>query len=718
METNPQLELAFQFIQYTDVHLFLTGKAGTGKTTFLHRLKETSPKRMIVVAPTGVAAVRAGGVTIHSFFQLPLGPYLPGETGGGGPDPAAGRRPVKFSKEKINILRSLDLLVIDEISMVRADLLDAVSDVLRRYKDRSKPFGGVQLLLIGDLEQLAPVVKDDEWELLKTHYPSVFFFDSRALRESTFQCIELERVYRQADPAFVSLLNRIRENRIDAATLAELNRRYIPDFRPADGAGYITLTTHNYQAQQINTARLAELPGEEQRFDAQIEGEFPVYAFPTDESLLLKPGAQVMFVRNDSSGEHRYFNGKIGMVTALAPDRIAVRCPGEAGEIDVAPESWSHVRYSIDETTKAITETVEGTFSQYPLKTAWAITIHKSQGLTFEKAIVEAASSFSHGQVYVALSRCKTLEGLVLRSPIRAGSVIRDDTVQQFTESAGRNRPDNARLQAARSRYYLTLLEELFDYEPVERRLRYVARSFADQLGRIYPQQAGRYSTAAAECREQLTAIGYRFREQLRQLVADGRDVETDPYIRERVLKGAAYFRERTETVLAGVAVLELPEIDSKEVRKTLEKAVSFLRQDVALKTATLDACRDGFSIRAYLSARAEAAIEPAKKQTRKTPVPKETAARETSPKHAATGSDDLLHPGLYESLRSWRHDEAARQGVPAYVVLQQKALVGISNTLPADSRELLAVPGIGKKILEKYGVALLELVDAYRFGS
>ena len=301
MQTNEQFDLAFNLLQNTGTNLFLTGKAGTGKTTFLKKLKEISPKRMIVVAPTGVAAINAGGVTVHSFFQLPFGPYLPGNTGDNHSQTDFKKQ---FRKDKINIIRSMDLLVIDEVSMVRADLLDAISDILRRYKDHNKPFGGVQLLLIGDLQQLAPVAKDDEWNLLKEHYPSTFFFDSKALSESNYFCIELTKVYRQNDTTFISLLNKIRENCFDDDTLQALNQRYIPDFHPEDSSGYITLTTHNYQSQQINNRKLSELPGQAYTFHAEINNDFPEYSYPTDEKLVLKRGAQVMF-SNNSKGSWR-----------------------------------------------------------------------------------------------------------------------------------------------------------------------------------------------------------------------------------------------------------------------------------------------------------------------------------------------------------------------------------------------------------------------------
>ena len=439
METNPQLELAFNFLEYTGTSIFLTGKAGTGKTTFLRELKRRSPKRMIVVAPTGVAAINAGGVTIHSFFQLPFGPYVPGRT----EENRSGEKQFshKFGREKINIIRSMDLLVIDEISMVRADLLDAVSDMLCRYRDRSKPFGGVQLLMIGDLQQLAPVVKEEEWGILKHIYPSPFFFCSKALQTVSYQCIELTHVYRQSDSVFIHLLNKIRDNQVDLATLKALNSRYIPGFNPDDSEGYITLTTHNYQAQQINNRKLDALEGRAYTYSAEVKDDFPEYAFPTDKHLVLKKGAQVMFVKNDSSAEKRYYNGKIGRITAISADNILVRCGDEKDAITVTREEWTNTKYSIDAETQEISETVAGSFKQYPLKTAWAITIHKSQGLTFEKAIVNAGAAFTHGQVYVALSRCKSLEGLVLGTPLRPEALINDQVVKHFTDEVSRNQP-------------------------------------------------------------------------------------------------------------------------------------------------------------------------------------------------------------------------------------------------------------------------------------
>ncbi|MGM0377986.1 MAG: ATP-dependent DNA helicase, partial [Bacteroidota bacterium] len=390
-QTNPELDLAHEFVRFTDRNVFLTGKAGTGKTTFLHNLKETLPKRMIVVAPTGVAAINAGGVTIHSFFQLPFGPIFPGATGG------EDNKKHRFNRQKIDIIRTLDLLVIDEVSMVRSDLLDGIDEVLRRYRRNQQPFGGVQLLMIGDLQQLAPVIRDDEWSLLRPYYDSAFFFGSRALKQTDYVSIELKQIFRQQDDAFIDVLNKIRDNRLDRKGLDILNCCHRPEVFKNDGEGYITLTTHNAQAKRINDARLKKLPGSPHTFSAQIDGNFPENNYPTDGELVLKEGAQVMFVKNDPSSEKRYYNGKIGQVTGFDESVIFVKCPGDEEAIRVKPEQWTNARYKIDQQTKEIREEVEGTFIQFPLKTAWAITIHKSQGLTFEKAIIDANAAFAHG---------------------------------------------------------------------------------------------------------------------------------------------------------------------------------------------------------------------------------------------------------------------------------------------------------------------------------
>ena len=707
MENNPQLQLARDFIEHTGMNVFLTGKAGTGKTTFLRQLREHSPKRMIVVAPTGVAAINAGGVTIHSFFQLPFSPYVPGTTfqaaGEGSNRPAH-----RFSREKINIIRTIDLLVIDEVSMVRADVLDAIDDVLRRYRDKDKPFGGVQLLLIGDLQQLAPIVKDNEWELLKPYYPSFYFFHSRALAATEYVGIELKHVYRQQNQQFIHLLNRIRKGDIDADFLAILNKRYLPNFNPPEAEGYITLTTHNHIAQSINSEKMRQLPTREYSYKAEIQGNYPEELYPTDAQLLLKEGAQVMFVKNDSSLEKRYYNGKIGTVTALSANLIEVTGKDDGIPIRLNREEWNNSKYTLDEDTGEIRETVEGTFKQYPLKTAWAITIHKSQGLTFERVIVDAASAFAHGQVYVALSRCKTFEGLVLTSPLNARALIKDQSVDQFIRGVEDNEPDETVLQDASRSYFRELLLEQFDYNLLKRRLRYLYRLLSEQVQRLYPEWVERYRVADQEVKEKLSDVSERFQRQLQNLMSPEKDWDTDPHIAERTSKGAAYFLEHTQTLLSALLAEGMPEIDNKEIRKQITNALQRLQEAYDVKIATLQVVGQGFSVSAYLQAKAKALIEPSRAKTKtKKPATEKTAV-----------PTDILHPELYKRLRTWRNREAERLKLPVYAVLQQKALLGIANTLPTSSRELLAVPGIGNRVLERYGAALLELVDEYRFSK
>lgn len=423
MEQNVELQHAWDFVEHTGRSIFLTGKAGTGKTTFLKSVVEHSSKRSIVVAPTGVAAINAGGMTIHSFFQLPFSPFVPG---------AKIESRFDFGKEKRKIIASLDLLIIDEISMVRSDLLDAIDSVLRRFRDRYQPFGGVQLLMIGDLQQLTPVVTPEDERVLAPYYDTPYFFGSKALAQIDYVTIQLEKVYRQQDDTFLTLLNHIREGRPTTEDLQLLNARCQPAFAPKPDEGYIRLTTHNQKANNYNESELKKLPARSYTYRAKIEGTFPDYSYPTAETLVLKEGAQVMFVKNDPSGEHRYYNGRIGHVTLAEDNRLEVYCPGDANAIEVEPLEWENARYTLNDETREIETEVLGKFSQLPLRLAWAITIHKSQGLTFERAIIDASLSFAPGQVYVALSRCKTLEGMVLASPIPPQAIICDERVDSY----------------------------------------------------------------------------------------------------------------------------------------------------------------------------------------------------------------------------------------------------------------------------------------------
>lgn len=438
---NSIFQKAIAFVNQTSKHLFLTGKAGTGKTTFLKYIKEHSFKKMAVVSPTGVAAINAGGVTIHSLFQLPLGPYIP--TLKNNWEVFDGRvnnqqslfKNLRLSSAKRDLLKELDLLVIDEVSMVRADMLDAVDIILRHVrKQPDNPFGGIQVLFIGDLFQLPPVVKNEEWELLKEYYKSPFFFDAQVMQQASPVFIELKKIYRQSDDAFIHILNNIRNNTCTREDLQKLHGYYKPDFHPPGEEHYITLTSHNEKADAINRRELQKLSGKLYSYKAEITGEFYDRSYPADEVINLKVGAQIMFIKNDKGENRKFYNGKIGVIKNVFEDKIYVSFPNETETLALEKETWQNIKYNYDKEKDQIQEEELGTFKQYPIRLAWAITIHKSQGLTFEKAIVDAGASFAPGQVYVALSRLTGLQGLVLHSRIQPNSISTDNRVLEFIQ--------------------------------------------------------------------------------------------------------------------------------------------------------------------------------------------------------------------------------------------------------------------------------------------
>ena len=569
MEQNNELRTAWDFVEHTGRSIFLTGKAGTGKTTFLKAVVEQSSKRSIVVAPTGVAAINAGGMTIHSFFQLPFSPFVPG---------AKIESRFDFGKEKRKIISSLDLLIIDEISMVRSDLLDAIDSVLRRFRDRYKPFGGVQLLMIGDLQQLTPVVTPDDERMLAPYYDTPYFFGSKALAQIEYVTIQLEKVYRQQDDTFLTLLNHIREGHPTADDLALLNARYQPAFVPQPNEGYIRLTTHNQMANNYNESELKKLSGRAYTYRAKIEGTFPDYSYPTAETLVLKEGAQVMFVKNDPSGEHRYYNGRIGHVTLAEDNRLEVYCPGDAEAIEVEPLEWENARYTLNDQTREIETEVLGKFSQLPLRLAWAITIHKSQGLTFERAIIDASLSFAPGQVYVALSRCKTLEGMALASRIPPQVIISDERVDSYIshqeEAALRS---IEQLPTLKDEYYRYLLMELFDFKDILYREEYLNRIITEFFYHSYTDIAEMHKRALENYKQQVVVVADKWVGMIQQMAID--TLHNAEFL-ERVKRSATYFEQTLEQVLARPLAL-VPDIKSqnKQAMKRLTENYGDLRQ-------------------------------------------------------------------------------------------------------------------------------------------
>jgi hypothetical protein len=704
MDTNRELKQAFDFVQYTNKHVFLTGKAGTGKTTFLHDLKRRSPKRMAVVAPTGVAAINAGGVTIHSLFQLPLGPYLPDYQQAG-----SGYQVNRFNREKINVLKSLDLLVIDEISMVRADLLDGVDAVLRRFGERNKPFGGVQLLLIGDLQQLAPVIRDEEWQVLQPYYDTPYFFSSKALQQTDYVGIELQTVYRQRDDNFLSILNKIRGNNADRNTLEELNKRYIPGFMDGQTEGYITLTTHNHHAQRMNSAKIDQLPTKPFTFTAKVEGEFSEHIYPTDYQLVLKEGAQIMFVKNDISPEKLFYNGKIGKITAIDHNKIEVTCAGDPAPINVEPVAWENMKYEISNDTKEIRETKIGSFTQYPLKTAWAITIHKSQGLTFDRAIIDANASFAHGQVYVALSRCRTLEGMVLTNPLSEKSIINDGTVKRFTDEIEQNRPTDETLNRARVEYQLQMLLELFDFSKVQRSIHQCLRLCSDNPGAVLPATGAMLERILSLFRPEIDTVSEKFKFQIRSLIGNG--VEISEALQDRVKKGSAYFLGKLQAiVIEQIDDLSI-ETDNKQIKNKWTDYHRQLQQETEIKAACLIESLNGFRIERYLNARATAMLTEVENAKKK----KKTDRKGKDAPGAGQNVKTIILLELFEILKSWRLRKAKELDMPAYAVMHQKTLLDLLDKLPVDKKELSRVNGFGEKKIAQFGSEVLEIIRDFR---
>ena len=600
MEMNEESILAWNIIEKTSANLFLTGKAGTGKTTFLKQLKEKSPKRMVVLAPTGIAAINAGGMTIHSFFQLPFSPYIPGTTFGSGE-----QKRYQFSKLKRNIIRSIDLLVIDEISMVRSDLLDAIDSVLRQYRKRHDlPFGGVQLLMIGDLQQLAPVVTAQEEQLLKEHYDTPFFFSSNALKQVGYLTVELKKVYRQQDEQFISLLNQIRENRASDATLQALNQRFIPNFEPPKNSNFIRLTTHNAPAQYINEQQLAALPSRAFSYTAEVEDNFPESSYPADFVLTLKPGAQVMFIKNDP--QHRFYNGMIGEVIGVKPDeegdKIIVRSKDSDEEFELEKMEWVNAKYTINEETKEIEETVEGKFRQYPLRLAWAITIHKSQGLTFEHAIIDASHSFTHGQTYVALSRCKTLEGMVLSQPLSRGAIISSQTVDAFNSQLAA--PTQEQISYLEQQYVLHCIGELFDFYAFSGSYEHLMRCLVEYFSSKYPRGVSEYQKLQVVLKS-LIGVSDKFRLQYTRMLSQNPDI-LQAELQERIHKGAEYFFDKIG-ILSDLIKKSNLDTDNKVAKKQFQDRFSVFSEDVKLKERLLKYERSAvFTVTDYLKKKAQ----------------------------------------------------------------------------------------------------------------
>ena len=650
MAENHELRTAWDFVENTGRSIFLTGKAGTGKTTFLKTIVENSRKRPIVVAPTGVAAINAGGVTIHSFFQLPFTPYVPG---------SKLESKFDFGREKRKIIASIDLLIIDEISMVRADLLDAIDTVLRRFRDHYLPFGGVQLLMIGDLAQLTPVVTAEDEQILKPYYDTPYFFGSKALQQIDYVTIQLDHVYRQQDMSFIDILNQIREGHPTPEALSILNSHCKPTFIPKPEEPYIRLTTHNQLANYYNDTELKKLSGRSYLFHAEISGTFPDFSYPTAETLELKQGAQVTFVKNDPSAEHLYYNGRIGRVTYVDAYKILVLCEGDNEAIEVEPLEWENTRYTLNEETREIETEVQGVFKQYPLRLAWAITIHKSQGLTFDRAIIDANQSFAPGQVYVALSRCRSLEGLVLASPLGTRAIINDERVDSYiAQQEEEAQKSIAQLPALKQEYERYLLLQLFDFRSLLYQQETMVRIFAEFFYHSHASLKQLQDQTLMDIKKSVIEIAGKWQQKISAMTFD--QLHDEEFL-ERVKRSATYFADTLYQILAKPLELSAKiETNNKQAKRRLDRALSEEKETWASRRYLLvKIAEQGFSVTHYLREKQmsmldaidESDIKP--KRARKS-----RAKKETKEKPKGTRINNAIAPN--NELGTWGEEQAA----------------------------------------------------------
>ena len=680
---NDKIEMLNRFVQNTDVHIFLTGKAGTGKTTFLRNLAANTYKRMVIVAPTGVAAINAGGVTIHSFFQLPFGPIVPDGQ-------SLSLVSNKISKTKLKIMRSLDLLVIDEISMVRADLLDAVDAVLRKVRRSSDAFGGVQLLMIGDIQQLAPVARQNEWELLQPYYKSVYFFDSHVLRNNPYICVELNHIYRQNDEDFIGILNQVRNNKLDKKNADLLNQRFIPDFNPKDKDGYITLTTHNSQADEINEQKLKEIKSKTLTFEAEINGIFPENAYPTKEVLELKVGAQVMFVKNDPSPAKEYYNGRIGKIISYNKDEgLVVQCDNDI--INVTPVQWQNFEYTLNEKTNEIEEKEIGSFTQIPLRTAWAITIHKSQGLTFDKVILNAEMAFTHGQVYVALSRCTSLKGLVLKSKIQNNVLFNDNTINAFVDRIPSLEPDKERLAREEYKFVHHTIIDLFSFAELETQMNKLTKVLRENDNIFDKDAVNQVAEKRRLFREEIIDVATRFARQVDSIFANP-NADFD-FLQERIKKASAYFFEKLNA-LEDIGDL-INETDNKAVNLSAKTALDAIREILFVKTACLNLTTNGFDVERFLELKNKKTVE----------------AENLSSSKLKTKSLDNKDKSLMNALMRWREEKAEEFDKLENQILPKTVLLRIVEKKPVSIKELKDISKLGVARIRSFGADIINIV-------
>lgn len=692
--------LAYRFVTETNQNIFLTGKAGTGKTTFLKYLRANSRKNTVVAAPTGVAAINAGGVTLHSLFQLPFAPFVPSKDSAN--ENAVNSHSllsqIHFNSDKLNLFRKLELLIIDETSMVASHSVDAIDTILRSVRRRyHEPFGGVQVLFIGDLHQLPPVVKREEWDFLRNYYASIFFFDSLVLKENIPVMIELKEIFRQQDDTFIEILNGVRNNSLERESFELLNSRLKRNFVPGDDEGYITLTTHNSQSDAINKGKLRELEAPQITYLATVEGNFPEHIFPAEQYLDLKEGAQVMFLKNDTE-ERKYFNGKIGTVTYIDNDTIRVKCKGEDYSIEVQKYEWKNMNYTLNPVTRQIEEEELGSFQQFPLRLAWAITIHKSQGLTFDKLIIDAENAFANGQVYVALSRCTTLEGLVLTSPVNQRFMGAHQNLTEWTEKNQNSRNLNARFVEAREIFIQQELQRIFTW-----------RNWFYELKELNDVMKANPESLSPECftwieklmKEQkvLEDVAVKFKDYMTGIFNQNPDAETNQALQKRIKDAANYFSN--EIGKWKDEFFKHPfQIKTKKVSRKIDgplEEINIIVQEILRK---INFCKEGFLLNSYLE-NGKKAIEPIEK----------IRSSNATISNIESGSGLNI---LFNRINELRKKLARENHVSVSRVFSNRVVEKICENLPCDRVSLINIKGINKIKIAPYADDIVHIVNEY----